>query len=242
LWDDSYTGGSPAAMMVQDSGAIISEDGLTQMLRMLSKGDSAYTRIPITTFFEDYLRASVPPNLDTTLVLTYYFKVRDIMSEEDYMTFQKDLNEKLQKAQLGIDTTKIDKYLSDNNINAERTESGIRYVITEPGTGENAQSGQTVSVNYVGYSLEGVYFDTSVQEVAEAKGILVPGRPYQPYPVTIDQTAVIKGWHEALKYMNAGAKGTFYIPSTLAYGPRRLNEEVGKNSVLVFELELIEIK
>jgi FKBP-type peptidyl-prolyl cis-trans isomerase len=228
--------------MVQDSSAIISEDGLTQMLRMLSAGDSAYTDIPLKEFFEKYLQSPVPANLDSTSVLTYIFKVHGIMSEQDYMTYQKEATERFQKEQLGRDTVKIDQYLAERSITANRTESGIRYVITEEGTGDNAQSGQSVSVNYIGYSLEGKYFDTSLQEVAEAKDILVPGRAYQPYAVTIDQSGVITGWHESLKYLNKGAKGTFYIPSTLAYGSRRLNEDVGKNSVLVFELELVDLK
>ena len=242
IWDDSYSGGMPQAMMIQDSGAIISEDGLTQMLRMLSKGDSAYASIAAKEFFTKYLRAPLPEDIDSTLVLTYYFKIKDVMDQEAYRTYVQEANERFAKEQLGRDTVKIDRYLAENNIDAQRTASGIRYVITQPGTGENAQSGQTVDVNYAGYSLDGIYFDTSIQEVAEANGIFNPGRPYQPYSVTIDRASVIVGWHEALKLLNPGAKGTFYIPSTLAYGQRRLNESVGKNSVLVFDIELVGIK
>ena len=97
-------------------------------------------------------------------------------------------------------------------------------------------------VNYTGYTLDGKYFDTSVPEVAKEHDMFYPTRNYKPYNVVIDQSSVIPGWHDALKQLNLGAKATIYIPSTLAYGTQRLNEEIGGNSILVFDLELVEIQ
>lgn len=232
----------PAAAMINDSSALVSEDGITQMLRMVSKGDSVRVSLPITKFFNEIVRAPLPPDVDSTLTLVYHIRVDSIMNQMDFMTYQREIMNRFNEKQLADDITAIDQYLAEKNIDAVKLESGIRYVITKPGIGENAKSGQTVKVNYSGYLLDGQYFDSSVQSVAEEKGIYNPMRPYEPYEVTIDQTSVIKGWHEALKYLNAGAQGTFYIPSTLAYGPQQRSEVIKENSILVFDLEVTEIK
>ena len=145
--------------------------------------------------------------------------------------------------QLAKDEAEIDAYLKENGIEAEKTEVGVRYVITQEGEGENAVSGQTASVNYSGYLLDGTYFDSSVKEVAQAKGLYNEARePYQPYDVTIDQSSVIRGWHDALKVMKKGSKATVYIPSSLAYGPQRRSAEIKENSILVFDLEIVDLK
>jgi FKBP-type peptidyl-prolyl cis-trans isomerase FkpA len=45
-----------------------------------------------------------------------------------------------------------------------------------------------------------------------------------------------------LKLLNKGAKGTFYIPSTLGYGPQQMSDVLKPNSILVFDLEMLDIK
>jgi FKBP-type peptidyl-prolyl cis-trans isomerase FkpA len=232
----------PAAVLTNDSLAIASEDGMTQMLRMVSKGDSIIVSMPVTKFFADLVKAPVPMGVDSTLTLMYRIRIDEIMSREDFMTYQEELMTRLGEEQLGKDIAIIDQYLADNNLDAVKAESGLRYIITQPGTGENAKSGQTVKVHYSGYLLDGQFFDSSVQSVAEENGLYNPMRQYVPYEVTIDQTGVIQGWHEALKYLNSGAKGTFYIPSTLAYGPQQRSEIIKENTILVFDLEVMDIK
>lgn len=235
-------GGMPAAVLTNDSTALPSEDGMTQMLRMVSRGDSVLVSMPLTKFFKDLVKAPIPQGVDSTLTLTYRIRIDTIMSQESFTAYQTEVMKNLSSKQLAADIAIIDKYLADKGIDAIKLESGLRYVITQPGTGENAKSGQTVSVHYSGYLLDGQYFDSSVQSVAEEKGLYNPMRQYVPYDVTIDQTGVIQGWHEALKYMSSGAKGTFYIPSTLAYGPQQRSEVIKENSILVFDLEVTSIK
>ncbi|MBX2967408.1 MAG: FKBP-type peptidyl-prolyl cis-trans isomerase [Cyclobacteriaceae bacterium] len=232
----------PAAAMINDSSVIVSEDGITQMLRMVSKGDSVRVSFPIKKFFNEIVMAPIPYGVDSTLTLTYNIRVDTILNQMDFMVYQRDIMEKFSEKQLEKDVKIIDEYLAKNNIDAVKLESGLRYVITKPGTGENAISGQTVKVHYTGYLLDGQHFDTSVQSVAEEHGLYNPMRPYDAYEVTIDQSSVIKGWHEALKYLNAGAQGTFYIPSILAYGPQQRSEVIKENSILVFDMEVLEVK
>jgi FKBP-type peptidyl-prolyl cis-trans isomerase FkpA len=136
----------------------------------------------------------------------------------------------------------IDNFLKEKNIVAKKTASGIRYIITKPGKGQNVKDGQTASVNYAGYLLNGKYFDTSMEAVAKEQNIYQQGKPYQPYPVTVGRNSVIRGWEEALKLMSKGAKMTVYIPSTLAYGSQRSGPVIAENSILAFDLEVVDLK
>jgi len=243
VWTDTFKDEFPAAYMVEDSTRIPTENGMLQMLRMVSKGDSITLEIPIKEFFKEMVHGPVPPGLDTTLTLSYRIKINAIMARDSFMAFQNEFMMKQQAIQFDKDIAAIDAYLTEKNIVTEKTESGLRYIITKPGIGENGKSGQIVKVNYTGYMLDGQYFDSSDKSVAEQKGIYDARRePYTPYDVTIDQTGVIKGWHEALKLMNKGSKATIYVPSSLAYGPQQRSEIIKPNSVLVFDLEVVDLK
>jgi FKBP-type peptidyl-prolyl cis-trans isomerase len=243
VWADTHKNGMPAAVMIADTSALKKENGMVQMFRQLSVGDSVKVDMPIAKFFKDIVGGPVPPEIDSTLNISYLINVSEITDREKYMTKQRETMEKKMTEQLGKDTVAIDQFLAEKGISAQKTESGIRYVISQPGKGENAAPGQNVSVNYSGYLLDGKYFDSSVKSVAQEQGLYDPRRePYKPFDVVVDRSNVIKGWHEALKLLNKGAKGTFYIPSTLGYGPQPMSEVLKENSILVFDIELVDIK
>jgi FKBP-type peptidyl-prolyl cis-trans isomerase FkpA len=242
VWSDTYVDGMPAAIMIRDTVGMKQEDGIMQMLRMVSAGDSIHVKFSMKEFFRDFVKRPIPPGVDSTLNLMYQFKIDSITTREEVMAMQSRLLEKKQKVQLDKDLAIIDKFLADKNIQALKADAGLRYIMVKSGTGENAKSGQTVKVDYSGYMLDGTYFDSSVKSVAQEKGLYNPGRePYSPYDVTIDQTQVIKGWHEALKLMNKGSKMIVYIPSPLGYGTQYRSEVIKPNSILVFELEVVDL-
>lgn len=242
LWFDTSTEGMPMALPIGDSSTIDQEPGMIQVFRMLSKGDSVSFNLSVNKFFTEVSGGFVPPSVDTTRSLNFYVGVTQITDMAGYQAFQTELMEKKSAAQLEKDGAEIDTYLKEKGIDAQKTESGVRYVITQEGEGENLTSGQTVSVNYSGYLLDGTHFDSSVKEVAQEKGLYNEARDYAPYDVTIDQTSVIRGWHDAFKALKKGSKATVYIPSSLAYGPQRRSEVIKENSILVFDLEILDVK
>jgi len=242
VWADTYTMGMPAMIMINDTSAMKTEDGMMQMLRMVAPGDSVTVDFTMIDFFKNMAKSPIPPGVDSTLNITYLLKIDTITTREGAMEMQQVLMEKNQKAQLEKDVVIIDEFLASKNIQAQKTESGLRYVITQPGVGENGTTGQTAKVNYIGYLLDGQYFDTSIKEIAEEKGLFNPQREYGAYEVTIDQSSVMKGWHEALKLLSKGSKATFYIPSSLAYGPQQRSEIIKPNTILVFDMEIVELK
>ncbi len=106
------------------------------------------------------------------------------------------------------------------------TESGLQYLVMEQGSGEKPTAASTVRVHYHGTTIDGEVFDSSVNR----------GEPAQ-FPLN----GVIKGWTEGLQLMPVGSKYKFFIPSDLAYGPRGQGQQIGPNSALIFEVELLEI-
>lgn len=246
VWRSTYEGDFPAFTMVPDTAGLKQADGMTQLLKLLTPGDSVTVTIPIKEFFNDMMKRPVPPEFDSTLIFTYQIKAEKVMVKDSFMVYQQNFYAKKQKEQTTKDSVAIEAYLAKNNIKAQRTEAGVYYVITKPGTGENGKSGQVTHVNYTGYTLEGKYFDTSDKAVAIEKGLYNAERekyvPYAPYEVKIDQTSVIRGWHDVLKVLNSGAKATVFIPSALGYGPQRKSEIIKENEVLIFELEVVDLK
>jgi FKBP-type peptidyl-prolyl cis-trans isomerase FklB len=106
------------------------------------------------------------------------------------------------------------------------TESGLQYQVLQSGSGMSPALTDNVVTHYVGSFIDGKVFDSSVER----------GRPAE-FPVN----GVIKGWTEALQLMKEGDKWQLYVPPELGYGEKGTGPIPG-NTVLVFEVELIEVK
>jgi FKBP-type peptidyl-prolyl cis-trans isomerase FkpA len=96
------------------------------------------------------------------------------------------------------------------------------------GKGQEAKSGDVVSVHYVGTLTDGKEFDQS-----RKRG--------QPFSFPLGQGRVIKGWDMGVAGMKVGGKRKLTIPPSLGYGDRGAGS-IPPNSTLVFEVELLEIK
>lgn len=247
VWNDSKKNGFPAVIQMQ--GTVPKGDAVLEVIQMMSKGDSVVFKVPAKKLFENTFRQPLPFSVDSASSFTFQIGLSSVLNQEEMNKLQTELvakqNEKMlqdQKAQLGKDITAIDDFLKAKNVTAQTTTSGLRYIITKPGTGENAKAGQQVKIDYLGYLLNGKYFDTSIESEAKKNNLYTQGRPYSPLELTVGAQQVIPGWEEAIQLMNKGSKMTVYIPSTLAYGNQRRGDVIAENSVLVFDMELIEVK
>jgi len=102
--------------------------------------------------------------------------------------------------------------------------SGLQYEVLTEGTGNKPLATNKVTCHYHGTLIDGTVFDSSVR---------------RGQPATFPLNAVIKGWTEGLQLMPTGSKWRFFIPPSLGYGDRQVSAQIGPNSALIFEVELI---
>jgi FKBP-type peptidyl-prolyl cis-trans isomerase FklB len=150
-------------------------------------------------------------------------QVKEVMA-----AFEKDM-EKKQKEAGEKNKTEGAKFLEENKKKegVKTTSTGLQYKVLKEGTGAQPKASDTVSVNYRGILINGTEFDSSYK---------------RGQPATFPVNGVIKGWSEALQLMKAGSKYQLFIPSNLAYGERAVGGDIGPNSTLIFEVELLEVK
>jgi len=122
-----------------------------------------------------------------------------------------------------------DKFLAENKTKdgVVTLPSGLQYKVIKQGDGPKPTASDTVVTNYRGTLIDGKEFDSSYK---------------RGQPATFPVGQVIKGWTEALQLMPVGSKWQLYIPSNLAYGDRGAGGDIGPNSTLVFDIELLSIE
>ncbi|WKN32868.1 FKBP-type peptidyl-prolyl cis-trans isomerase [Porifericola rhodea] len=203
---------------------------------MLKEGDSVAFKISAQEVFVNTFKAPIPGFIDSLSHIIFNIGVEDVMTDEDFRAYQMEMMRKEQEKmlaqqseQMEVDSTKIEEYLDENNIEAESTDSGLRYVIEKEGTGVQPSPGDSVYVHYTGKLLDGTQFDSS-----RDRG--------EPLAFPIGQGWVIPGWDEGIALLNKGGKATLYIPSPLAYGPQARGNVIKENSILVFDVELVDVK
>lgn len=129
-------------------------------------------------------------------------------------------------AELAEARKKIETELDNRYPNAEKTNTGLRYIIQKEGSGsESPQYGQAVTVHYQGSLLNGKIFDSSL---------------IRHEPATFRVGQVIEGWNEALQTMKKGEKRTLIIPPELGYGEYGYPGVIPPDSYLIFDVELLD--
>lgn len=163
-----------------------------------------------------------------------------LLSDEEMMevmsSFQQKMQQKMQ-AQQGAQQENMKKQGAENAEagkkflaeNAQKegvkvTDSGLQYKVIKEGEGGSPSADDTVKVHYRGTFINGEEFDSSYE---------------RGQPATFPLNGVIAGWTEGLQLMKEGGKMELYVPAELAYGQGRPG--IPPNSVLVFEVELLEI-
>lgn len=112
---------------------------------------------------------------------------------------------------------------------ATTTSSGLQVIDEVVGTGQEAKTGDTVSVNYTGWLADGTKFDSSYDR-------------NQTFDFVLGAGNVIKGWDEGVVGMKVGGKRKLIIPPDLAYGASGYPPVIPANATLTFEVELVSIK
>lgn len=128
---------------------------------------------------------------------------------------------------------------------ATATDSGLKYLITKKGEGKAVTSTNQAITHYAVYFEDGTLLETSMLETAEALGIVNPQRKaadgYQPLTVDVSPgAAMIEGFKEGVRLLNAGDEATLFLPYDLAYGDKD-NRGIPAKSNLIFEIKVVDV-
>jgi FKBP-type peptidyl-prolyl cis-trans isomerase FkpA len=235
VWFDTREKDEPALVRIDPWNEKIKEKGEIGVYRMLGKGDSVTFKVTVATIYHETWLKPIPAGVDPQMEVDYFLSVIDVMDEKGLEVFQQKQTEKFEQLslqhqieQFGKDTLLIDEHLKAKSIQAKKTASGIRYQVIKEGKGKRIVQGNIVQVRYTGYFLDGKIFDGNLDHK-------------DPFQVVVGARQVISGWEEILKEMMPGSKYTVYLPSLFGYGDRNI-PGVPKDSVLIFEIEVVQVK
>ena len=200
------------------------EGDFVEILQKMNEGDSVIIFTDATEFYQNYDN-HVPDFVSEGDKIEFRFRLTKVLSQEEETEIMENMNKDLK-----IEEEKaLKKYIEAENITVQPTESGLYYIQTQAGTGEQAVAGKTVVVHYTGYLLNGDIFDSSVER----------GTPFE---FTLGENRVIAGWEEGIAMMKIGEKAKLIIPSHLGYGARGAGGAIPPYATIIFDVELLELK
>lgn len=216
------------------------------VLPMLSAGDSAIVKVSMDTIVKSLSarQQKLPDWMKPggNHKITFRLSVVSIKSKEEFNKEREAKQAEMQKemeskkaAQMPIDDKMLQDYFAQHNIKAEKTASGLYYTIQKPGSGAQIAKGQEAAIKYTGKTLDGKAFDSNVDTAVGHHGTDLLRFP-------VGQGQMIPGVDEGIALLKKGSKATLYLPSPLAYGPQSPSPNIGPNAILVFDVEVMDVK
>lgn len=198
---------------------------------VMSVGDSISIFIPVTEEMKKN------PQMANAKEMRYDIVMLESKTQEDYQAEQKADKErreeegkilKARESEVATVVTDIAAQYRSGKLKDQltTTESGLKYMILEPGNGPTTQNGQKVTVNYYGTLTDGTMFDNSFKSG-------------QPFSFNLGQGRVIKGWDEGVALLKGGDQAVFFIPSELGYGKTGSGARIPGDSELIFYIEVL---
>ena len=171
-------------------------------------------------------------SLDVNLIAQ---AMKTVFKDEELLLSAEESNQVIQDYMMEMQAKQSEKTVKEGQEflakNGQRegvvtTESGLQYEILKEGNGPKPTADSKVTTHYHGTLIDGTVFDSSVD---------------RGQPATFPVNGVIAGWTEALQLMPVGSKWKLFVPSNLAYGERGAGGQIGPNTTLIFEVELLSI-
>ncbi|WP_158870305.1 FKBP-type peptidyl-prolyl cis-trans isomerase [Maribellus comscasis] len=129
--------------------------------------------------------------------------------------------------------SKLNQYitgLESEGYDVDTTALGVYYITLEEGDGEFPVFGDTLTVTYSGYLIDGTWFDTSEYSETDTT-----------WTFELGDEGIISGWNDGMKVIDKGGKAQLMVPSNLAYGETGYSS-IPPNNSLIFVVKMVDIK
>ena len=210
-------------------------EGLDDAVKSLKVGSAGTVFIPSKAAYgTSGVGNTIPPNAN----LAFEVEVLGLLNAAEYDNYMVEVEKKekrifIEKAkeQFKKDKKIIQNFANSHKLKTKRLDSGLSYVVTKEGKGENARAGDELEVHYEGFLADDQLFDSSLKKNT-------------PYRFELGKGKVIEGWEEGLRFFNKGSEGWLLVPSKMAYGPRAIAEKgiaIAADAVLCFKVKIMEI-
>ncbi|MCB0532778.1 MAG: FKBP-type peptidyl-prolyl cis-trans isomerase [Lewinellaceae bacterium] len=196
---------------------------LYDAMLLMGEGDSATIFEPIDSFLQQF----IPPGLKDAKEVRHELVLVDVITKDEKEKAKAEAEAKFQAVQNKTQSL-VQEYAAGKLADKlTTTESGLKLLIEEKGTGGPVKTGEQVRVHYYGCLTTGQMFDNSYQR----------GEPY-PFPAGVGQ--MIPGFDEGVMQLNHGGSAHFFIPSKLGYGEQAAGGgQIPPNSELIFYVEVL---
>lgn len=202
--------------------------GFTEAMRYVPEGGEGHFVIPSALAFDS---VGLEDYIDPYTSFFLNVKNVDIMTTEEYEQEEKRLKEaeiaeSLQR--LADEPANMAKFIKDHNVNVAPSETGVYYLEIETGTGEVAEEGDLVSIYYNMYNTDDKLVDSNYG--------------MEPLSFELGSGDMVPGIDEAVGKMRVGGKATIIVPSAMGFGDIAVDEALPANSIVIFDLELVEVQ
>jgi FKBP-type peptidyl-prolyl cis-trans isomerase FklB len=197
-------------------------------LKNMTDSASYAIGMSVATFYMQQGMTNINPTAISKAINDVLAGRKALLTDEQANNIMMQFINQGQESKAKPNITAGEKFLAANKTKqgVKTTPSGLQYEVITQGTGIKPSVTDTVVTHYRGTLIDGTEFDASY---------------HRGQPTTFPVNKVIKGWTEALQLMPAGSKYKLYIPHNLAYGTND-NGPIPAGSMLIFELELLEVK
>ena len=203
-------------------------EGFTEAMRYVPEGGEGHFVIPSALAFDSVgLEDYVEP------YTSFYLNVKniDIMTVDEYEAEEKMLKEaELAEAarRLEAEPANMAKFIKEHNVNVEPSETGVYYLEIKTGTGDFVDDGDIVSIYYNMYNTDDKLVDSNYET--------------EPLSFVCGSGGMVPGIDEAVGKMRVGGKATIIVPSAMGFGDIAVDEALPANSIVIFDLELVEVQ
>lgn len=219
--------------MTEEEKGVGKANPIADAVGMMSVGDSVSVEIPL----DEEMRKM--PQLKDVQKLVYDIVLEEVKSQQEYQDAvaadraaaaekQNAIMAREEAVAALVTGMAADYKAGKLNDQLKTTESGLKYVIIEEGTGKAAEQNKNVEVLYYGILPSGEEFDNSFKRGA-------------PIPFKLGQGQVIRGWDEGIALLKEGSQAVLFIPSELGYGATGSGSSIPPNSELIFYVELTKV-
>lgn len=200
------------------------DGGFYESLNLLKKNGKVVFRVKAKLLMDEnelkYRNEEYGTNCKPDDIVEWRVSLKDVVNQyKIYPVFHEysEMRKEEAKKRIKLDDEKIEKYVKDKKIHADRKKDGVFLDIVQKGTGENIKVGDKVFIDYF-VSFNGKICETSIESVAKENDIWNEGAKYVPLEVTLDEKNMHNSLFCILAYVCEGAELNAFVSPTFAFG------------------------